>query len=120
MENFEKLSDAEVFEEGTTKVWYAKSLYMSDSLMGYRYLKKYDKLPSKERIEDYYIELGTIKASNTNGIFLLLQGDVWSPNGEARELIEKKGLTHTSLSVGDIIQIDDKFHMVDCHGFEEI
>jgi hypothetical protein len=36
-------------------------------------------------------------------IFHHFQGEVWSPNGEARDLIRSKGLEHTSMSVGDVI-----------------
>ncbi len=36
-------------------------------------------------------------------IFWNLQGENWSPNGEANALIHMKGLSHTSMSVGDII-----------------
>jgi hypothetical protein len=36
-------------------------------------------------------------------VFFLMQGEQWSPNGEARELIELLGLRHTSMSVGDLI-----------------
>jgi hypothetical protein len=32
------------------------------------------------------------------------QGENWSPNGEARDLILAKGLRHTSMSVGDVIE----------------
>jgi hypothetical protein len=31
------------------------------------------------------------------------QGEVWSPNGEAAPLVEALGLSHTSMSVGDVI-----------------
>lgn len=34
-------------------------------------------------------------------VFSLMQGEAWSPNGEARDLIKRKGLCHTSMSVGD-------------------
>ena len=35
--------------------------------------------------------------------FCNLQGERWSPNGEANALIRSKGLAHTSMSVGDIV-----------------
>jgi hypothetical protein len=40
-------------------------------------------------------------------IYRFYQGENWSPNGEARDLIESKGLHHTSLSVGDVVELDD-------------
>jgi hypothetical protein len=50
-----------------------------------------------------------------------MQAEVWSPNGEARELIEAKGLQHTSMSVGDVI-VDDvgNVHVVATVGFKAI
>lgn len=40
-------------------------------------------------------------------IFELMQGETWSPEGEARSLIEAVGLRHTSMSVGDCIDEPD-------------
>lgn len=40
-------------------------------------------------------------------VFAQMQGEVWSPHGEARELIASLGLHHTSMSVGDVVQDDD-------------
>lgn len=34
-----------------------------------------------------------------------LQGDFWSPNGEANSLIRSLGLHHTSMSVGDVLVV---------------
>ena len=48
------------------------------------------------------------------------QGEVWSPNGEARGLIEAKGLRHTSMSVGDVILAGDKAFVVATFGFEPL
>ena len=46
------------------------------------------------------------------------QGEIWSPNGEARSLIEEKGLRHTSMSVGDVIEDPDgTFWVVASIGF---
>lgn len=39
-------------------------------------------------------------------IFCEMQGEVWSPKGERRSLIEKLGLCHTSMSVGDLVYCD--------------
>lgn len=50
-----------------------------------------------------HIELKTIEAHDIDHVFGLMQGEFWSPNGEARELIESKGLDHTSMSVNDVV-----------------
>ena len=36
-------------------------------------------------------------------IFEKQQGENWSPNGEKREYLQSKGLTHTSMSTGDVV-----------------
>ena len=43
-------------------------------------------------------------------VFVRMQGEVWSPNGEARELIASLGLHHTSMSIGDVVQDNDGVH----------
>ena len=40
-------------------------------------------------------------------IFHDMQGEHWSPAGEANPLIRAKGLEHTSMSVGDVIVAPD-------------
>jgi hypothetical protein len=51
--------------------------------------------------------------------FLHFQAEVWSPNGEARALIERKGLGHTSMSVGDVVvDSNGRVHLVASFGFE--
>lgn len=48
--------------------------------------------------------LGSLHAKDLEEVFCTMQGEKWSPNGEARELIKATGLHHTSMSVGDIIR----------------
>ena len=58
---------------------------------------------SKEIDREEYQVLFPIKADDLEQVFILMQGEVWSPNGEARDLITGLGLKHTSMSVGDIV-----------------
>jgi hypothetical protein len=48
-------------------------------------------------------------------VFAQMQGEVWSPNGEARELIASLRLHHTSMSIGDVVQDDDDAHWMCAH-----
>lgn len=50
-------------------------------------------------------------------VFAIMQGEHWSPNGEARELIAAKGLRHTSMSTGDVVVVNGAPHMVVSFGF---
>jgi len=45
----------------------------------------------------------TIEAENKDAAYRQMQGCIWSPNGEARDLIRAAGVSHTSMSVGDVL-----------------
>ena len=49
------------------------------------------------------VYLATVEANTPDEAFTRMQGENWSPNGEARPLILGKGLRHTSMSVGDAL-----------------
>ena len=51
-----------------------------------------------------FIEVVKIMAESIDDAWGMMQGDFWSPRGEATKHIERLGLTHTSMSVGDIIR----------------
>ena len=65
--------------------------------------------------------LFTIRADDMNDVFYKMQGHVWSPNGEAQGLIAGLGLTHTSMSINDVIVTrDDGVWIVKDIGFKQI
>jgi hypothetical protein len=64
--------------------------------------------------------LKEIKAENLDDAYDQMQGENWSPRGEARELIVSKGLDHTSMMVEDIIRDGKKFFIVENSGFREL
>jgi hypothetical protein len=49
-----------------------------------------------------------------------MQGEFWSPMGEARNLIQTLGLHHTSMSCGDVVQFGSDFYMVDFMGYKKL
>lgn len=55
-----------------------------------------------------HIHLGNIPQEIPEEIFMVMQGEVWSPLGQANNLIRRKGLSHTSMSVGDIVKMKDE------------
>lgn len=78
-------------------------------------------------INTTHVLLGTIKGGSVfavdtllNAIFGIMQGENWSPNGEACNLINSLDLSHTSMSVGDIIQIGNDYHQVKWNGFSKL
>jgi hypothetical protein len=53
-------------------------------------------------------------------VYTWMQSEVWSPKGEASDIIRAAGVSHTSISMGDIVQIGDRFFSCEMVGFEEI
>jgi len=49
-----------------------------------------------------------------------MQGECWSPKGEATMMIRKCGADHTSMSVGDVIKIRHQLWICCPTGFEQI
>jgi len=107
---------------GTTEIWYSKSKHFRDMTAGSRYLTKQRMLPTVDTLKKTHTKIGSINTVELNRIFHLMQGEQWSPNGEANNIIDESGAGHTSMSVGDIIVMhtnDGKRipHMVDNYGF---
>ena len=104
------LNDASIHSSallpGNTKVWYAKQFGQP----GF----------DKEDPEATHILLGTVAGEDPEMLWGALQGEFWSPEGEARNLIIEKGLHHTSMSVGDVLQIGETFHLVAPMGFKTL
>lgn len=121
MKMYTTLNDASTLHtelaNGTTEIWYSKSKYFRDMTGGSRYLKKQRLLPTSDTLSKTHTKIGSINTVDLNKIFHLMQGETWSPNGEARDIISNSGAGRTSMSVGDIIKMNGIMHMVDDHGF---
>jgi hypothetical protein len=78
-------------------------------------------LPKVEALHITHKFVKSVEAEDLEDVFYQMQGERWSPNGEARELIRSLGLSHTSMSVGDVIEDENgHFFMVDMIGFSEL
>lgn len=51
-----------------------------------------------------HVLVAEVKACFLDGVFLMMQAESWSPNGEARGLIQRLGLQHTSMFMNDVVQ----------------
>lgn len=82
-------------------------------------------LPKEIKAVDFsndYVPVMHMDAETMGDVYENMQGEVWSPHGEARETIKTLGLAHTSMSVGDIIWNvrEDKYFWVAPIGFKEV
>ena len=74
-----------------------------------------------EGLPETHVYLGDVEAASKDDAFRLMQGEVWSPQGEARPLIERLGLSHTSMSVGDVVRDEEgRYWLCESVGWTEI
>lgn len=87
------------------------------------YKKFWDKEEAFEKYAEVYqqwVLVREVEADCLSRVFYEMQGEVWSPNGEARDLIKSLGLSHTSMSVGDFIENPrGDFYRIEGFGFEK-
>jgi len=76
-----------------------------------------------KKIPETHVFLKEVEAENTEEAFQLMQAEQWSPNGEAKNLIRRKKLNHTSFSLGDILfptgpqEPEDEYFICDTVGW---
>lgn len=124
---YERLSDA-AFTTGDTRytgesavVWYSRRDSFRDFSMGAEFLREQGvALPTLETLENTHVRVGALGETDPDRIFVMMQGEVWSPLGQARTFLRSIGSGHTSMSVGDVIQIGNALYMVETVGFERI
>ena len=106
--------------KGSTEIWYMKPDFFRDGISGYNWLVGKNLLPIRANTGLTHIWLGSIAEHSLGKIFNMMQGESWSPNGQANSLIRSRRLQHTSMSVGDIVKIGGKVLLVDSVGFKEL
>jgi hypothetical protein len=98
--------------------------FFAHGLCGADWLERIGMLPDPIDLEKTHVAVTSIDAASLEAVFDLMQGENWSPNGEARALLDAKGIDHTSMSIGDIAVFAadgvDHVMIVDRIGFREI
>lgn len=96
------------------EVWYVKDEFFREAMFG--------QLKPTGDLEDTHVEVCEVEAENHEDVFRKMQAEYWSPNGEARPLIERLGLSHTSMSVGDVVYdaMNGKAWLVENFGWRQL
>lgn len=94
------------------QIWYMKPEWFSQGVLG--------KIPIGTDLSATHIHLKDVPDQDLEVIFRGMQGEVWSPNGEARELLDSKGLSHTSMTVGDVVVKAGRVYIVRSIGFYDL
>jgi len=123
-EQYHDLNDAAAINpalaRGSTEIWYMSPSFWDVGYRGFDNLEKKGLLPDPNNLNETHILLGKIAAHDLEDIFGMMQGEFWSPEGEANSLIRRKGLQHTSMSVGDVVVVSGQAHYVDSMGFKKL
>lgn len=121
---YKSVNDAAIIysglQKGSTQVWYLRPEMFRNFSMGYAWAKEREPRFSPNTLSNTHILLGEIQETDLDKIFGMMQGEFWSPKGEAFGLMGSLGLHHTSLSVGDIIVVGGVPYMVEGCGFKDI
>jgi hypothetical protein len=107
---------ADCYTPGDTSIWYFKP---GKAKGFFDAIERHDPsgLPDPKNLSDTHVKLGTIDSDNPRQVYSAMQGETWSPKGEAKELVKKLGLGHISMSPGDVIQTPEATIMVTNHSF---
>jgi len=104
------------------EVWYAQDWAVRVMSGGYDFAVSQRIAPTPEDISRTHTRVKTFEATSPDEVFTHFQAEIWSPRGEARDLIRALGLSHTSMSVGDLVveQETGKVLFCDRQGWVEI
>jgi len=102
---------------------------MSRYIAYYKIHPNFENAPTEINVQRFFssykpVEIISVdKAQGNEALeiaYYRMQGEMWSPHGEMRDFIVACGLSHTSMSVGDVIysEKDDEFYSVSSVGFE--
>ena len=123
---YQSLNDAanygDGYKKGSTEVWYARDSAMRNLVMGMDFLRKNapEAVPTTKTYKTTHRLVGKVAEKSPDRVFGMMQGERWSPDGEARTMLAKQGLHHTSMSVGDIVRIGTKVLFADRNGFTSL
>lgn len=94
------------------QIWYMKPSFLR-GIVG--------NSPDPNDLSATHVHLKDIEADSWEDALDRMQANVWSPNGEALDLIQSKGLQHTSMTVGDVL-VDEAaaIYLVTAIGFSPL
>ncbi|MBR0848899.1 hypothetical protein JQ543_14200 [Bradyrhizobium diazoefficiens] len=94
------------------QVWYMKPSFLR-GVVG--------SAPDPDNLPATHVHLKDIEAGDREDALHQMRADVWSPNGEALDLLGSKGLEHTTMTIGDVLVDDsDAVYLVTAIGFTRL
>ena len=94
------------------QIWYMKPSFLR-GIVG--------NSPDPNDLSATHVHLKDIEADNREDAFDRMQAGIWSPNGEALDLIQSKELQRTSMTIGDVLVDEtDAVYLVTGIGFSRL
>ena len=91
------------------QVWYMKPSFLR-GIVG--------NSPDPNDLSATHVHLKDIEADNQEDALSRMRAENWSPNGEALDLLQSKGLQHTTMTIGDVlVDESDTVYLVTGIGF---
>jgi hypothetical protein len=97
-----------------------KDEHFRELSMGHEWCAERGTLPDPANLAKTHVRVGTLATTDPEAVWMAMQGESWSPRGEARELIASLGIGHTSMHIGDVVVVNGEAHMVDGCGFQRL
>lgn len=97
---------SDIFEPGDTEIWYSKKV------------NNFNDKVTPDTIDSTHVLLGTVIDTNLDDIMYKMT--TWDDGNDVKPLLKKKKITHSTLSVGDVIHTPEGWFMVDVHGYVNI
>jgi hypothetical protein len=77
--------------------------------------------PDPDKLSATHVHLKDVDADDPEDVLHRMRADIWSPNGEALDLLRSKGLEHTTMTIGDVlVDESDDVYLVTALGFTRL
>lgn len=96
-------------EHDEISIWYMKPSFLRGTV---------GSSPDPNKLAATHTHLKDIVADNQEDALSRMRAENWSPNGEALDLLQSKGLQHTTMTIGDVlVDESDAVYLVTGIGF---
>ena len=100
------------YKPGLTQIYFFPAT-MAEVQLGKR-------TPSLKEIKEHYTFIGEVAERDIDRVFEMMEVENYSPNGEASTFLGSKFASHTSMSVGDVVRIGERWLIARMTGWTDI
>jgi len=103
---YRSLSDAgEYYQPGNTQVWYQKKDTQTNRV-------------NLNDLSSTHSMVGTLKETDPEAVLSMMQSESWNTDNNAESMLNKLGVSHSSMTTGDVVVVDKIAHVITTDGIE--